>query len=386
MLIDGQPRRILLISPQPWAGIQVSKHHYARALAKLGHQVDFVEPPIRRGRAGQLTVAAADGEARIRIVRYRPWFPYSIKFHARPLFDLAMRRQAQMIAAATGHPDIVWDFDNNYQFNDLRAFGAPVRIMHLVDQVGARQSGVRHADLVVALDQDFIERVGARSVPHLVVAHGLNPVHAALARRIADAPQPKPRSPGAALRIGYVGNLMMASVDHAAILLAVEANPAVAFDFVSPVGPETAGTGPEADWLRRLAASTNVTIHTGFGPREIVALADTVDAWMVCYDLARDINAGANSHKMLEYLATGSPVLTSWLRPYVGSALVTMAPRGDNSGFPDLLTQMLGNMAALDRADLRKERAAFALRHDYADHVETISAALDTLHTHRAAA
>ena len=38
-------KRILIISPEPWDHIPVSKHHYARKLAKLGNRVYFLNPP-----------------------------------------------------------------------------------------------------------------------------------------------------------------------------------------------------------------------------------------------------------------------------------------------------------------------------------------------------
>lgn len=376
MLTDGRPKRLLLISPQPWEGMQLSKHHYARALAKQGHRVDFVEPPQRAGRPGAVTVTKADDPG-IRIVRYRPWFPYRLKFHARALFDAAMRVQARMIARATGGaPDIVWDFDNAYQFADLRAFGAPVRLFHAVDQIVAGVSGSKHAQLVVAIDDALIDRLGARDMPHLIVPHGLNPIHLAYARRVASGHVGAPRAAGSPVRIGYVGNLLMPALDRDAIMRLVDAHRDATFDFVTPLAPDSLANGADAKWLRALAARANCCLHIGRGPGYIVDLADRIDIWLICYDLARDINAGSNSHKMLEYLATGAPVLTSWLRPYVGNALVTMADRGDNSRLPELLSGLIADLAAQSAPERRIERATFAITHDYAHHIGRISDAL----------
>ena len=36
--------KVLLISPQHWGTMRVTKHHYAIELAKLGHEVFFLEP------------------------------------------------------------------------------------------------------------------------------------------------------------------------------------------------------------------------------------------------------------------------------------------------------------------------------------------------------
>jgi len=36
--------KVLLISPQHWGTMRVTKHHYAIELAKLGHEVFILEP------------------------------------------------------------------------------------------------------------------------------------------------------------------------------------------------------------------------------------------------------------------------------------------------------------------------------------------------------
>src|SRR5690606_6788212 len=42
-------KNILLISPEPWSHIFVSKHHYAIELAKRGNYVYFLNPPADVG-------------------------------------------------------------------------------------------------------------------------------------------------------------------------------------------------------------------------------------------------------------------------------------------------------------------------------------------------
>lgn len=38
-------KTILIISPEPWGKMMISKHHYALELAKLGNEVYFLNPP-----------------------------------------------------------------------------------------------------------------------------------------------------------------------------------------------------------------------------------------------------------------------------------------------------------------------------------------------------
>ena len=83
--------RILLISPQRWDGFQVSKHHYAIELAKLGNEVYFVDPPNNSGKA--VDVVSCEEDERLKVVRYGPWFPYVIKFRARWLFRVDAEKE-----------------------------------------------------------------------------------------------------------------------------------------------------------------------------------------------------------------------------------------------------------------------------------------------------
>ncbi|MCU0578607.1 MAG: discoidin domain-containing protein [Desulfobacterota bacterium] len=117
-----------MISPQPWAGLQVSKHHYARALAARDWRVVFIDPPAELGKPGRIEQTATEVSGIFRL-RYQTFFPYRLKFHARPLFDLLMWRQAKRLVQAAGRPNLVWDFDNAYQFRDFGPYRVYSRLV-----------------------------------------------------------------------------------------------------------------------------------------------------------------------------------------------------------------------------------------------------------------
>ena len=356
------PKRVLLISPQPWDGLKVSKHHYASELALLGHQVWFVEPPVAGGRAGSIAIADTDTPG-VRRVSYTPWFPYGLKFHARAVFDLFMRRQARMIARAVGGSlDLVWDFDNAYQFNDLTAFPAALRIFHLFDEMGRKYQGDKSANLLLSVSQDFLDRIRPVRRGH-VISHGLSRTHKIHAQSIL-APSSSELVRRSRPCVGYVGNLEHPGIDWPTIIRIVEAHPHISFRFVGPYSGDIERGKPDSAPLARLLQLPNVILT---GPRPaaaILEMASEIDIWLVCYAPELTVNGATNSHKILEYLATGNAVLANRIAAYQDCDLVEM-PSATNEGMLALLSRMLERLDDLNSPAQRQRRAQFALQFSY---------------------
>jgi len=350
--------RIWLISPQHWDGLPVSKHHYARELAARGCRVSFIGPP---GGARGIRRIATDVSG-IECVHYGTWFPYRTKFHAPRLFDIAMRRQARLITSALGGPaDLIWDFDNAGQFSDLRAFGAKQSLFHLVDAPSRPSVGTKHATRLAALHADFMAKSGARGAVS-VIGHGLAPVHARGAqRRLRNG------TTVTGGEVAMVGNLCAIWIDWPVILDMVRRFPTVTFRLIGPL--------PRLSPSPAFAALQNAPncIFTGrLLPEQIAALGDKVAVWLIAFN--DGVQGGpTDTHKMLEYLSTGAPILTSWLANWAENDLVTMAERGSNSAMPDMLGQLL---TAPGSECLRKRRIETALAASYAARLDQIEALL----------
>lgn len=363
---------ILIISPQPWEGLQVSKHHYAAELARLGHDVYFLNPPSMQGSPGAVRIAPAADQPRIRVVDYRPWLPYRLKFHLRRMFDVGMRRQARLIIRAIGRePDLVWDFDNAYQFTDLKAFGAKASIFHLVDETVAGRTTAKQADIMFGLANTMFERI-QDAVPQHLIPHGVGRHWTEYARRVVEGQRPGRPCPRP-VHVGYAGNLAHVAIDRDALRAMLTQQPDVLFNFISPTVTPARGDHATAAWLSWLQAQPNCVFHFGRGADYIVELAERIDVWLVCYDLARDINRGANSHKIGEYLATGAPILSSWIAAFEGTSLVRMAERGSNRRMPEMLCELINDLSFESSSERRSERAGYALDNSYEKHVATIS-------------
>src|ERR1700689_1355013 len=107
-------KTILIISPQTWGKMFLSKHHYAIELAKRGNTVYFLNPPsennIPKKKSVEIISSAVADD--LWIINHTLWFPYKIKFHAMPLFHALMKPQVKKIIKQIPQPiDIIWSFD-----------------------------------------------------------------------------------------------------------------------------------------------------------------------------------------------------------------------------------------------------------------------------------
>lgn len=372
---DTQPRwltgkRILLVSPQPWDHLPISKHHYAEVLAKR-NVVAFLQPPVLSLAPGTL-VLSESGTKDITLLSWTPRTPKRLRFHAYTLYTWLISREAKRIARAMGGaPDLLWCFDFN-TFPDLRSFQADRVIYHPVDPLSdSKQAHIgRTADLILSVSERILSSFN--DVPDIptrhVINHGISPEFATLAREDIRP------STGGPIRCGYFGNLDRAVIDGDLIAATVAAQPSVEFHFWGPI--------TEASTLASLRMAPNCTFH-GTVPKD--ALADAA-ANMDCFLIAYSANAResdlSNAHKLLEYFATGRAVIATPMDCYRNEPdLLTMAPSSDRATF---LTHVANTLAALPTLNAQApaaRRKATALAHTYDHNIARIDALLTALQT-----
>lgn len=355
-------RTIYLISPQPWNGFKVSKHHYARALAEKGHRVFFIESEVTTKGWGRIEIAGTE-VPNLKTVRYAGYLFRWLRFRARGLYDvLGPAKVRQLIRAIGVSPDIVWDFDNLFQFRSLTLFDPVVKIFHPVDSLVAGTSAAKNQDLHFALAAEFTEGVDPDRTPTLFVPHGLNPAHTAYAREVVAAPE-RFRAGGTRAVVGYVGNLAAQGIDWPMIERLVNENPEVSFRLIGPTkGLAEPQYGAIID---RLRAAPNCDMPGLVPAEEVVRQSQEVDLWLVCYDIARRPDAAINTHKVLEYLATGKAVLSNYIAAYEGTGLLHMPDTTLNDDMPAILARVLEDPERTNTGPEMIRRADYALEHSY---------------------
>jgi hypothetical protein len=369
-------KNILIISPNEWGRMRVSKHHYAVELARLGNTVFFLNPPDSSG-APAVRIEPEGELDSLFLVSYRPFFPTVLRFRFRRAYDLLMSWQIGRIVRALGVPlDLVWCFDPNL-YSDLRRFGSQVRLFHVVDQVeyGYQIDVARSADLVAAVADPILDRFSDLSVPRAFVNHGLGESFLDIAE---ERSQVDGYAHGPVIRVGYVGNLFSTHLDREVFARIVESHPTVEFHLWGPVrydDSNVSGTHSEdtARFLGFLESRPNVRLRGVQPPARYSRELMEMDLFLMCYDVQTDPNGGSNSHKLLEYLSTGRVVVSNRVSTYADDRdLIRMVPDATNERLPELFASTLAMLDELNRAELQAYRARFALSHSYANQVKKI--------------
>jgi len=153
--------KVLLISPQHWGTMRVTKHHYAVELAKLGHEVYFLEPTEASWKwnssAFELSPSDAQG---VTLVRQKINVPYNLKFHAKGVFDWFIKKHIQKLEKQLGPFGLVWSFDLTNAL-PLKYFSKTSKKIffaadwpHVPDAVKAAEG----ANLLVSVAQEILDQ------------------------------------------------------------------------------------------------------------------------------------------------------------------------------------------------------------------------------------
>ncbi len=379
-------QNILVISPQPWGRMFVSKHHYAVELCKRGNRVWFLEPPRLTGPVGP-QLRSVDAVPGLTLVSRRTLIPELVRMRARRVYDALVVLEITALMRTLGVAfDVVWSFEPNL-YRDLRPFPARTRIYHPVDMVAtaAQLAPARTADVVLSVADNILGRFERVASSRHFVNHGLGPDFVAAA--LADASWQPHEGP---VRVGYVGNLFIHQLDRAAFRDIVTESPEVEFHVWGPTARADSNVGGHEGrditrFVELLQSSPNVRLRGIARPSELPGLLREMDALLLCYDPQRDPAGGANSHKILEYLSSGRVVVANHVSTYAGrDDLLRMADPGDNRQLSRVFRETMTHLAQHNAPDASGVRVRYALANSYERHVERIASILEELPPRRA--
>lgn len=373
-------KTILLVSPNHWGRIKVSKHHYATELAR-NNLVFFLNPPDIRHRGG-IKVEEIAGQGSLRVVSYRPIFRAK-KYLPTVIYQFLIRLQIRMIQRRLGVPlDLLWSFSATH-FTDLRWFDAKIRIYHPVDELTDNQQvNIANTSDIVFTCTDYIrQQLEACRAPVHLIPHGLSEPFAEQARIRLNVPGGKmgfARKPN----VGYAGNLFSEVIHRPLFRELVSQNPEVRFHVWGPTTPEASNVSAwvsdeSIDFVRFLQGARNVVLHGVVTQEELAVGFQEMDVFLVVYRSDAPNFAISDSHKILGYLSTGRVVIATRLidgAKYRG--LVEMGVETTNSDYGALFQQVIGNLERYNDPETCAKRIAFSLRNTYRAHVDRIGTAI----------
>ncbi|MEJ7760038.1 MAG: hypothetical protein WKF55_10675 [Gemmatimonadaceae bacterium] len=373
-------RSILMISPQAWNGLKLSKHHYAVELANSGSEVFFLNPPSQSGFRPRISRGPSP---HLWIVDYSQ-LSRGTRFLPAAANARVDNLQARIIQRALQFPlDVVWSFDPS-RFTTLTHFDAKLHLFHAVDRVdpGFVEQIAASAAAVMSVSDVILDDFASTGVPRFFVHHGLSSEYAALARR--QSPGVTEATEGRLLRphrVGYVGNLLRPDIDHSAFCRIVGENPEIEFHLWGPyeyasLNWKSQDVPAVVAFVSFLMQQKNVVLHGLTPPSEVAIKIFEMDVLLVCYDPRRERNLASNNHKVLEYLSTGRPVvsnhISTYVRPGVPEGLLCMPETLHNEELPELFQRVISTLDALSTDEMRQRRIRFALANTYSQQLRTI--------------
>lgn len=365
---------ILVISSEAWGKIFISKHHYAATLANLGNTVYFLNPIDYTLRVGEIKIESSSTNKDLFIIRYRPFFPWIFKFHAKWLFEILISIQVKKILRKLPTKiDIVWDFNCSYLYNDLSVFNAGTNIFHPVDKLSA-DAGNKKADIVFSVSPLILEEYKFPDVPRYLINHGLSEKFEPLA---SEEPLPVARY-NEKIKACYIGNLLSPSLNRDIIKQIVSNNPGVDFHFIGPFTHKGNNIYPifnaaDKSFIDFLTGHSNVILTGILSSEEIAKEITKFDLFFMCYQNSPSYRCD-NSHKIVEYLSTGKVIISTPVLFYQNTGLLLMS--NTEADYNKLFSEVISNLPFYNSIELMRKRKAFAKDNTYqkqilriADHI-----------------
>jgi len=370
-------KTILILSPQSWGKMFLSKHHYAIELARRGNKVYFLNPPETGSTdlRSPVLITPVTGIDNLFLIRHKLWFPYILKFHALPLFHAGMKWHAGSILKAIGETvDIVWSFDLGNLYPMRFFHKVPRKIFHPVDEPlnTVAIESARGADIIFSVTREILEKYRSFDVPRIFVNHGVTDEF--LSSRNGSY------EPGNPVRVGLSGNLVRPDIDRQTLLQIIRENSGVMFECwgsYSYSQSNISGSDDEAtgEFIAALQSCPNVVLHGAVATGELARQMSLMDAFLICYDINKDQSRGTNYHKIMEYLSTGKVIISNNVTTYKDTpALLQMTEERDNNDqLPSLFKKVIAELQTHNSLANQEARIAFARDNSYSKQLERIA-------------
>lgn len=363
--------------------MRVSKHHYALEMAMRGNQVYFIEPPRLQNKG--INVRPSGESDLLHLVSYKPVFRGK-RFLPTAIFSAMLRWQIKLLIRKIGKkPDLVLCF-HPFLFEHLNWFKSDAAIYFAADLVYSDEMPpeVFSADFTLAVSDTIHKKLSASGKSVHLIQHGLN-------RHFANTAKALLRSSGTikkdfskeTLKVGYTGNLLMGGMDRQTMRKVVEANPDVKFIFWGQYdlagGNFSVGLDEEiTGFVEFLKASSNVELRGAVTPETLSQQMSDADVFWICWKIgAGKIWDGSNSHKLMEYLSTGKPIISHYVSSYKGSDILDMLPDASNENYVEHFGQVLNRVKAGEPAETTMKRISFALSNTYEKQIERIESLIN---------
>ena len=362
-------KRILIISPEKWNNLRLSKHHYAEELSWRDNEVFYLNPPESEFTEPIITKSINN---HLHLVDYNTHVKGE-RFIPLLLLNFIRKIQANKILQLIGgHVDIVWSFFPN-QFFDLNVFCKAIKIFHPVDKIEEIKylKTAKTADIVLSVADFLLKDFRLYNSNCHFINHGLSKTY-------ENAAPIYKRDATKKIKVGYVGNMLRPDIDHPIFLKIIEENPEVDFVIWGSTKYEhldwkISGQKEVIDFIKKLEQLPNVQLRGLVHPEIVASETKEMDVFLCCYDPLKEINRASNNHKLMEYLSSGKIVVSHFVETYADKRdLLMMSESYRNESLPSIFKNIISELDFWNSKMKMQDRIAFANENTYAKQIERI--------------
>ncbi|MDB9964267.1 hypothetical protein OAD50_04265 [Vicingaceae bacterium] len=363
---------ILILSPNAWGDMHISKHHYAMALSKLGNDVYFLNPPSLGAALMRFTKITEN----LTIIDYRPLYR-GREVLPNFIFQFLIWLQVKFIQLRIGKKvDVLWSFTTSI-FHKLNWFNSDFKIFHPVDQLNSEiaVSIGKNANIIFTCSDYIMEELELLDKPKLLVSHGVAPSFIDFRFKNWTLRN--------SIDVCYVGNLFIQNLDRDQLMQTIQKHVNHKFHFIGAINPDDCNisawlTDESIAFVNFLKKSVNVVCHGVIPSDRIPFIVKDMDAFLVCYK-SDENNAISNSHKILEYLSTGRVVISTFVEHYKKSVLIEMLSSGSPKKYVSLYSDVMRDISNYNSIHKQELRMKCARDNSYKSNVCKMESYIDSM-------
>lgn len=378
---------ILIISPQAWGKMLISKHHYAIELAKMNYTVYFMNPPNRVNNLKGYSIEQIKEYPNLYLINYHlpkskliDFLRYRCKLTQ--IYDWYL---LQLVKKILHQQQItleqIWNFDPNLH-GYLPKYTAKKKLFFTADIIEhiSQTRAAKNIDVVVAVANELLIKFATTNNKLLLVNHGINQLYQQFAtdnlQQLATTTQATNNNNR--IQVGYIGNLLISCLYIDGLKKIIEENTDIDFHFWGSYDAKNNNVmgGFNQDLALQLKTIREQYPNAHFygvkSAQDIIPHLNKIDAFIYINDSTKDLNGGANSHKILEYLTTGKVVIATHLSYYKSLQLFPMIEKGAEATYPQFFKASIQQLATLNSIAKQKERIMFALNNTYQKNIQKI--------------
>ena len=353
--------QILIISPEPWNGHFVSKHHYAITLAAQGHKVYFLSPPNNHLKDVEISPSKYQNVWSVSA----PQVAKGLRFYPKILRNFVERRWLEKLEKSIGQKfTTVWLFENS-RFYDMDFAGDRLKIYHQVDlnQNFHIQEASSSADICFCTT-DFIKR---DLLPYNDKVYKIHHGVSLPANTVPLSEKQNENFMYRKINVVTVGNLDISFLDIELLISLIKEFPQISFHFVGSYSKSgklfEACKGLEnIIWWGRVESSLIPTILSNCDMNLIIYKSEN----------QYDEEQLASPHKVMEYLASSQVTVATYTDEYKDKRhLLEMVD--DSEEYLKKFEEVVENLDVYNSSKKQQERVAFAKNNSYEKQFEKIN-------------